>query len=113
MLCLDCWRVEEELQDQGLAYPATVDLGRDLWNVDHIDCVGVVLQVVEEPFVAAVRSSSCLHLASAETGGGQDAEEAAGKLQVGLHPHRAGVETYGWVSAVWASEGLQVVYRPK
>lgn len=95
MLCQDCWRVEEELQDQDLAYPATVDLGRDLWNGDHIDCVGVgvVPQVVEEPFVAAVRSSSRLHLASAETGGGQDAEEAAGELQVGIHPRQAGVET--------------------
>lgn len=95
MLCLDCWRVEEELQDQGLAYPATVDLGRDLWNVDHIDCVGVgvVPQVVEEPFVAAVRSLSRLHLASAETGGGRDAEEAAGELQVGLQPYQAGAET--------------------
>lgn len=95
MLCLDCWGVEEELQDQGLAYPATVDLGRDLWYGDHIDCVdaGVDPQVVEEPFVAAVRSSSHLHLASAETGGGQDAEAAAGELQRGLHPHQAGAET--------------------
>ncbi len=90
MLCLDCWRVEEELQDQGLAYPATVDLGSDLWNGDHIDCVGVVPQVVEEPFVAAVRSSSRLHLASAETGGGQDAEEAAWGAPGGTPP------TPGW-----------------
>lgn len=92
----------------------TVDLGRDLWNGDHTDCVdaGVVPQVAEEPFVAAVRSSSRLHLASAETGGGRDAEEAAGELQLGLHPHRAGAEMQGWVLAVWVSEALQVAYPP-
>lgn len=101
------------MRDQGLAYPATVDLGRDQWNGDHTDCVDVevVPQFAEEPFVVAVRSSSHLHLASAETGGVLDAEEAAGKLQLGLHPHRAGAEMQGWVLAVWVSEALQVEYQ--
>lgn len=84
----------EESHGQGLVYPGTVGLGRDLWNGDHTDCVDVGLapKVVEESFGAVVRSSSHLHLASAETGGGQDAEKAAGELQLGRHPHQAGAK---------------------
>lgn len=85
----------EESNGQGLVYPGTVDLARDLWNGDHIDCVdaGLAPKIAEEPFGAVVRSSSRLHLASADTGGGWDAEEDAGELQLGLHPHQAGAET--------------------
>lgn len=43
----------------------------------------------EEPFVVAVNSSYLLDQASAETGGGQDAEEAAEELQLGLLLHQA------------------------
>lgn len=69
-----------------------MDWGRDLWNGDHIECVDVevVLSVAGEPFGVVVRSSSRLDLASVETGGGQDAVEAAGEFQLGLHPHQAG-----------------------
>lgn len=79
------------LQDQGLVYPGTVNLGRDLWGGGHIDCVdvGLVPMTAEEPFVVAVNSSYLLDQASAETGGGQDAEEAAEELQLGLLLHQA------------------------
>lgn len=82
----------EESQAQGLLYLAIVDLERDLWNGDHTECVDVeaALSVVGKPFAVEVRSSYRLHLASAEIGGGQDAVEAAGEFQLGLHPYQAG-----------------------
>lgn len=84
----------EESHGQGLVYPGTVDSERDLWNGGHTDCVDVGLapKIAEEPFGAVVRSSSRLHLASADTGGGWDAEEDAGELQLGHHLHQAGAE---------------------
>lgn len=69
-------------------------MGRDLWGGGHIDCVDVALvpMIAEEPFVVAVNSSCLLLQASAETGGGQDAEETAGELQLGLLLHQAGAK---------------------